>query len=132
MHLTARAHPTNNSEGSIMKGVRASESFDEGETAIADHVGEFDETALFVLPGTQDNEPMVQENADEFGIEFAHDPPAVRHAPFINVFILLPTLGEQFNLPTFASSNDGIFQAQKFGKCIGEQEKPMREFECLG
>ena len=54
-----------------MQGAIASQSFHQGETAITDHLSEFDQTALLILPGQKDNEPMLQQNANQFGIQLA-------------------------------------------------------------
>lgn len=48
------------------------------------------QTALFILPGEQNDEPVLQEQSNEFGIQFTEDPPLVHCSPFINTPVLLP------------------------------------------
>jgi hypothetical protein len=131
IHLTTRAHATSNSENGIMERAVACESFDEGKTAIADHLSELDQTALFILPCQQNDKPVLEQHPDQFGIHFAQDPPLVGGAPFINKSILLPKLLQQFDLPSFSLQNDRLLQAQTFGWCIGEQQKPFAKLQGL-
>jgi transposase len=131
IHLTAGPHSTSDGEDDIMKRAVCCESFNERKTPIADHLSEFDQTALFILPCKQDNEPMLEQNADQFGIQLAQDPPFVLRAPFVNLPILLPEFVEYFNLPAFSLQNDGLSPAQTFSWCIGEQQKPLAQLQCL-
>ena len=120
IHFTTRAHPTSNSQNDIMKGAVSCKSFDKRKTAIADHLSELDQAALFILPCKQNNEPMLEQNPDEFGIQLAQDPPAVLSMPFINRSILFPKLVKQFNLPSFSLQNNRFLQTETFGRCVGE------------
>src|SRR4051794_11761155 len=47
--------------------------------------------------GKAHDQPMLQQHADQFGIQFTQDPPWVARAPFIHLPMLLPEFVEQFN-----------------------------------
>src|SRR5436853_6166633 len=102
VHLTASPHATGNGKHGRMKWAIASQSFHQGKSAIADDLGKLDQTALLILPGQEHDEPMLQQNADQFGIQLAQNPPAVCRAPLVDLPVLFPKLVEQFNLPALA------------------------------
>jgi hypothetical protein len=59
IHTTASPHATTNREDGMMKRARASQSFHQGETSIADHLSKFDQTTLLILLCQENNEPML-------------------------------------------------------------------------
>jgi hypothetical protein len=59
--------------------------------ASADHLSKLDEAALFILPGKKNNEPVLQQNADEPGIPLTRDPPTMLRPPLVNATVLLPS-----------------------------------------
>jgi len=99
--------------------------------AIADHLSEFDEAALLILPCQENNEPILQQDPDQFGIQLAQNPPAVCRALCIDLAILLPKLEKQFDLPAFTLQNDRLFQAEQFSRGINEQEQPLAKLQSL-
>jgi len=38
---------------------------------------------------------------------------------------------DYFDLPAFSLQNDRLLQTQTFGRCIGEKQKPLGQFQCL-
>ena len=72
------------------KRADACQSFEERTSSIANYLRQLDQTALFILPGEQDDEPVLQEQSNELGIQFTEDPPLVGRSPFINSPVLLP------------------------------------------
>lgn len=79
-----------------------SQSFHQRPSSIAYHQGQFNQAALRILPGQQDDEPVLQHHADQLGIQFAQHPPGVCRSPLINVPILLPKLEKPFDLPALS------------------------------
>lgn len=57
--------------------------------------------ALLILLREQENEPVLQQQTNELGIQFTQDVPAVRRVPFSNSSVLLPKLVEHLHLPPF-------------------------------
>lgn len=85
-----------------MASMAARKSFHQSKTAFVDHASTLRQAALFILPGKQNNEPMLEENPNEFGIPLAHDPPAVGRALCIDASVLLPVFVKPFHVSAFA------------------------------
>jgi hypothetical protein len=71
IHATTSPHTTSKSQDGSMKAAIASKSLHQGETAVTDDLSQFDQTALLILPSQEDNEPMLEQNPDQFGIQLA-------------------------------------------------------------
>src|SRR5258708_5185342 len=107
VHVATRLHaPLNEPQGRAQRAI-SSQGFHQGVGAIAHHLGEFDQTALSVLPGKEHDQPVLQYHPNQLGIQFTHRSPGMGSAPFIHMGILLPELVKQFHLPAFARASPG-------------------------
>ncbi len=108
-----------------VKRADACQSFEERTGGIADHLCQLDQTALFILPGEKDDEPVLQEQSNELGIQLTEDPPLVRRSPFINPSVLLPQLIEHLHLPPFPQEHQSFLQTEQVSRRIGGQDCPI-------
>src|SRR6266487_144924 len=69
-------------------------------------------------PGEQDDEPVLQEQSNELGIQFTEDPPLVRRSPFINPSVLLPQLVEHLHLPPFPQEHKSFLETEQVNRRI--------------
>src|SRR5215469_6117003 len=90
VHLATGTHPTLDALQNRAKRAAAGQSLEERTGSIANHLRQLHETALFILPGEQDDEPVLQEQSNQLGIQFTEHTPRVDRLPFINLPILLP------------------------------------------
>ena len=107
------------------KRADACQSFQERTGVIADHLRQLDQTALFIFPGEQDDEPVLQQQSNELGIQFTEDPPLVRRLPFINPSVLLPQLIEHLHLPPFPQEHKRFLQTEQVSRRRGSQDRPI-------
>lgn len=61
--------------------------------------GGFDQGAMGFMPTTDDQNPMLDEQANQLGVDFTENAPRVFAAPRIQETVLFPEFEEQFNLP---------------------------------
>src|SRR5690242_6740868 len=64
---------------------------------LPDGLPRFDPTASGLAPATQDKQPMMQHQPDQFGIHLTQDAPRLRAAPLVQVALALPMLKQQLN-----------------------------------
>ena len=71
---------------------------------------------------------MLQEQPNQFGIQFTQDSPGIGGAPFINPSVLLPQLIEQLHLPPLPQEHQCFLEAQQVSGSISEQHRPGGQF----
>jgi len=70
--------------------------------------GGFDKTPILQLPATKQQNPMLNQSQQEFGINLAEDLVRLLGTPMIHRQLGFPELEKQFNLPTEALQTDDI------------------------
>ena len=67
-----------------------------------DGLGGLDQAAVGVLPAADEDEPMLDERRQEFGVDLGEDAPGGGRAPLIDALVALPQLEQQLDLPAGA------------------------------
>jgi hypothetical protein len=80
----------------------------QARTELPDRFGSFDQAAVWELPGTGHENPLRDNQANEFGIDFAQDSPWVLAAPFIDFGMTFPKFEKEFYLPAHAQHDQSL------------------------
>lgn len=64
-----------------------------------DSLSGLDETAMWIIPASFVNEPLLDKHGTQLGIQFAQNPPLFFAVPFINVSRVFPEPEKPLNLP---------------------------------
>ena len=127
IHLTAGLHAPLDQPHGRAHGAKASQRLHDAPAGIAHDLRQFDQTALRVVPGKQDQQPVLQRQAQEFGIPFTQHTPVVTGVPLVHLRLLFPQLIQPFHLPAFAQQHSGLFKAQHVLGHIRDQHGPIRQ-----
>ena len=131
IHLTPRAHTPLDERQSGTERAISRQGFHQGVGAIAHHLGQFDQTALCVVPGKEDDEPVLQHHPNQFGIDFTQGAPGIGRAPLVDLGVLLPQFLQQFHLPAFAQEHQSRLKGQLPGRRIRHEDRPVGQAQGL-
>lgn len=90
VHPCTRSHPELNRSQSGAQGADPGQSFHERTGGITHHLSKLDQTALLIVPGKEEHEPVLEKEPNEFGIQFTQHALGVGRPPFIDLPALLP------------------------------------------
>ena len=94
--------------------------------------GRFNQTAIWLTPTGEQDEPVLDNREEEFGEDFGEDLPGVLSAPGIQGQGLLPQFEKEFNLPTQTQEDQGFGRGQGIGRKVGNDDRPVTERQCFG
>jgi hypothetical protein len=84
----------------------------ERPAGITHDLGQFDQATLGILPGEEHDQPVLQQHADQLGIQFTPHAPRIGRVPLIHLAVLFPQFVQQFRLPAFAQQHQSFLKAQ--------------------
>lgn len=90
------------------------------------------QAGIGAVPDGHLEEPVVDDDGDEFGVEFTERGPGVCRLPFVDEALVLPEFEEQFDLPTDAQEGERLRNGQQIGWSIGDHYGPTGQQECGG
>lgn len=81
------------------KGNEIVENKEQAKGLLSEEESRLDQTGIFCLPTTDNEQPMLHECQEQFGVHLAQAVIRVLGAPFIEGKLLFPQLEEQLNMP---------------------------------
>lgn len=91
VHVTSRTHSALDALESGEKRAIPCKRFEQRTGCIAHDLCQLHQASLLILPGKEDNEPVLEQHSNEFGIQLTEDTPGIGGAPLINLPVLRAT-----------------------------------------
>ena len=126
-------HPTPHSEAVHDYSESSSQALDTSKRdrqvkrVLLHGLGSLGQTTIRIGPKADQEDPMLDEHREEFGIHLTQDAPGFGAARLVHAALALPQLEEQLNLPPHASKHQGLPQCQALGRHLGYEESPRRQ-----
>src|SRR5262245_14379556 len=80
------------------------------------------QAAVWIGPKADEEDPMLDEHRQEFGIDLTQDAPGFGAARLVHAAMTLPQLEEQLNLPPHAPKDKGLLQRQALDRHFGHND----------
>src|SRR5262249_61578668 len=80
--------------------------------------------SVWIGPEADEEDPMLDEHGQEFGIHLAQDAPGFGAPRLVDAALTLPQLEEQLNLPPHAPEDQALPQRQALDRHIGDEDRP--------
>ena len=87
------------------------------------------ETAVWISPTTHQENPMLDEQRQQFSIELAQDAPGLATAGLVELAFTLPQFEEQLDLPANTSHSHGLLYGQQVGWHVGDVVAPIGQLQ---
>lgn len=91
-----------------------------------DHLRGFEQTPLSVRPRAGREQPVLEDQTNQFGIDLTEDAGRILGPPFIHSPMALPQFEDQFDLPADFQQDHGFGQAEFVGRNIRDHHRPPR------
>src|SRR4029434_5813761 len=109
-------HPTPRREAALDRQERPPQALDTRKRArqvqrvFLHGLRRFGQATVWIGPKADEEDPMLDEHRQEFGIHLTQDPPGFGAARFVYTAMTLPQLEEQLNLPPHTPEHQGLPQ----------------------
>src|SRR5262252_6691336 len=123
-------HPTPRREAALDCQERPPQALDTGKRArqvqrvFLYSLRSFGQATVWIGPKADEEDLMLDEHRQEFGIDLTQDAPGFGAARLVHAAMTLPQLEEQLNLPPHAPKDEGLPQRQALDRHIGHKDRP--------
>src|SRR5262249_45842381 len=131
-------HPTPRREAALDRQERSRQALDSGKRArqvqrvFLYSLRSFGQATVWIGPKADEEDPMLDEHRQEFGIDLTQDAPGFGAARLVHTALTLPQLEEQLNLPAQAPEDESLPQRQALRGHIGYEHGPGGQREPCG
>src|ERR1051326_7066063 len=94
-------------------------------------LADFDQTAIHPVPAHREDEPMLDQETEQLGIEFGFNAFGLPSPGFIQLALILPQLKDQLNLPAQAHQHGNLLGGGYLLRDRGQHEVPDGQGERL-
>jgi len=114
----------NDGDGAVEQG-GTGQGAGQVQGVLAYRLGGFGQAAIRVAPAAGQEQPVLDDHGQEFGIDLREHPPGLAATGLVDLAVTLPELEEQFNLPAGAGEDEGLAQGELLGGEVGDEDGPL-------